>query len=68
MTNTRPVIHANSKRRPSPILVSSAVGLDTADASCDYILLYRGDRAALARSLDSIQRTAAVILAAIADS
>jgi hypothetical protein len=40
-----------------------AIGLDTAVASADYISLYRGDREALAGSLDRIQRTASVILA-----
>jgi hypothetical protein len=49
-------------------VVSSAVGLDTVKASRDYIHLYRGDREALARSLDRIQRTASVILAAVADA
>ena len=37
-------------------VVGGAVGLDTSDASRDYIHLYRGDRAALAGSLDRIQR------------
>ena len=46
-------------------VVSGAVGLDTADASRDYIHLYRGDREALAGSLDRIQRTASVILTAV---
>ena len=43
-------------------VVGSAVGLNTADASRDYIHLYRGDREALARSLDRVQRAASVIL------
>ena len=46
-------------------VVGGAVGLHTSDASRDYILLYRGDREALARSLDRIQRAASVILAAV---
>ena len=46
-------------------VVGGAVGLNTSDASRDYILLYRGDREALAGSLDRIQRAASVILAAI---
>jgi antirestriction protein ArdC len=46
-------------------VVGGAVGLNTSDASRDYIHLYRGDREALSGSLDSIQRAAAVILAAV---
>jgi hypothetical protein len=46
-------------------VVGGAVGLNTSDASRDYILLYRGDREALAGSLDRIHRAASVILAAV---
>jgi hypothetical protein len=46
-------------------VVGGAVGLNTSDASRDYILLYRGDREALAGSLNRIQRAASVILAAV---
>jgi hypothetical protein len=46
-------------------VVGGAVGLDTSDSSCDYIHLYRGDREALAASLNRIQRAASVILTAI---
>jgi antirestriction protein ArdC len=46
-------------------VVGSAVGLNTCDASRDYIQLYRGDRATLAQSLTRVQRTAATILAAL---
>jgi hypothetical protein len=46
-------------------VVGGAVGLDTSDASRDYIHLYRGDRQALAGSLDRIQRAASSILKAI---
>lgn len=47
-------------------VVGIATGLDMADASRDYIHLYRGDRDALvAASLDRIQRAASTILAAI---
>jgi hypothetical protein len=46
-------------------VVGGAVGLDTADASRDYIHLYRGDSEALGGSLDRIQRAASVILAAV---
>ena len=41
------------------------MGLNTSDASRDYILLYRGDCEALAGSLDRIQRAASLILAAV---
>jgi len=46
-------------------VVGTAVGLDTADASRDYIHLYRGDREALSHSLVRIQHTASCILSAI---
>jgi len=46
-------------------IVADVVGLDVTDAARDYIHLYRGDRAALAQSLERIQRTASAILAAI---
>jgi hypothetical protein len=46
-------------------VVSSAIGLDVTDAARDYIQLYRGDGEALCESLDRIQRTASIILAAI---
>ena len=49
-------------------VVGGAVGLATADASRDYIHLYRGDREALAGSLERIQRAASVILAAVSES
>jgi antirestriction protein ArdC len=46
-------------------VVGSAIGLDVADASRDYIHLYRGDREALGRSLDRIQHTVATILTSL---
>ena len=46
-------------------VVGEAVGLDAGRAAKDYIHLYRGDREALAQSLDRIQRAAAVILTAV---
>ena len=49
-------------------VVGEAVGLDTSEASRDYIHLYRGDSEALAASLDRIQRAAAVILTAVSGS
>ena len=46
-------------------VVGEAVGLDARESSRDYLHLYNGDREALAASLDRIQRTASVILAAV---
>jgi hypothetical protein len=46
-------------------VVGEAIGLRVADAARDYIHLYRGDREALANSLERVQRTAAVILGAL---
>ena len=46
-------------------VVGQAIGLEVADSSRDYIQLYRGDGAALAKSLERIRRTAATILAAV---
>jgi hypothetical protein len=43
-------------------VVGGAVGLNTSDSSREYIQLYRGDREALAESLERIQRTAATTL------
>jgi hypothetical protein len=43
-------------------VVGQSIGLDVADAARDYIHLYRGDSAALAESLERVQRTAAIIL------
>ncbi len=42
-----------------------AIGLETGTAAADYIQLYAGDKAALAQSLDYIQKTAAEILSAV---
>ncbi len=46
-------------------VVSTASGLETLAATVDYVHLYRGDRQALAGSLDRVQRTAAAILRAM---
>ena len=46
-------------------VVGKAVGLDTGLASVDYIQLYHGNAELLAESLEIVQRTASVILAAI---
>jgi N-terminal domain of anti-restriction factor ArdC len=46
-------------------VVGKAVGLVTGSASADYIQLYHGNSSLLAESLEVIQQTAAVILAAL---
>ena len=46
-------------------VVGQAIGLEVADASRDYIHLYRGDSNALTASLERIQRTASSILQSV---
>ena len=46
-------------------VVSQAIGLDAGRASADCIHLYHGNAALLTESLEVIQRTSALILAAI---
>jgi len=46
-------------------VVGKAVGLVTGTASADYIHLYHGNASLLAESLEVIQKTAAIILAAL---
>jgi hypothetical protein len=46
-------------------VVGKAVGLVTGNASADYIHLYHGNASLLAESLEVIQQTASVILAAL---
>jgi hypothetical protein len=46
-------------------VVGKAVGLETGSASADYIHLYHGNASLLAESLEVIQQTSAVILAAL---
>jgi hypothetical protein len=46
-------------------VISKAIGLATSTASADYIQLYHGNAALLAESLEKVQQTAAVILAAL---
>ena len=47
-------------------VVSKAIGLETGSASADYIQLYHGNAALLQESLEVVQRTAAIILGALA--
>lgn len=49
-------------------VVSKAVGLEAGSASADYIHLYHGNASLLAESLEVIQQTSAVILAALESS
>ena len=46
-------------------VISKAIGLTTSTASADYIQLYHGNAALLTESLEKVQQTAAVILAAL---
>jgi hypothetical protein len=46
-------------------VVGKSIGLKTSTASADYIALYHGNAALLAESLELVQQTSAVILAAI---
>lgn len=48
-------------------VVTTAVGLDNANASLDYINLHKGDAKALGESLDRIQKTACIILTALSE-
>jgi hypothetical protein len=49
-------------------VVGKAVGLVTGTASADYIQLYKGNASLLAESLEVIQQTASIILAALEPS
>ena len=49
-------------------VVGKAVGLETGTASADYIHLYHGNSSLLAESLEVVQQTSAVILAALEPS
>jgi hypothetical protein len=46
-------------------IVGKAAGLETGSASADYIQLYHGNASLLIESLEVVQQTAAVILAAL---
>ncbi len=45
--------------------MSSAAGIEALASSVDYLQLYRGNREALAQSMERIQRTASTILRAM---
>ncbi len=46
-------------------VVGKALGLEMGSASADYIQLYHGNASLLAESLEVVQQTSAVILAAL---
>jgi hypothetical protein len=46
-------------------VVSQTIGLDAGNSACDYIHLYHGNASLLAESLEVIQKTSALLLAAI---
>ena len=46
-------------------VVGRTIGLDTGRAAADYIHLYAGNAALLTESLEVIQKTSALILAAL---
>ncbi len=46
-------------------VIGKAVGLDVGSASADYIQLYHGNASLLTESLEVVQQTSAVILAAL---
>ncbi len=46
-------------------IVSSAFGIDSRTRSSDYIQLYAGDKEALMRSLDQVQKTATQVIEAL---
>jgi hypothetical protein len=46
-------------------VIGKAVGLQTGSASADYIQLYQGNASLLVESLEVIQQTSGIILAAL---
>lgn len=63
-TTTKTIREAEAKAVAH--VVCRAVGIESTKHSADYIHLYHGDVKVLTQSLDSIQKTAARILDAIA--
>ena len=58
-------VRAGRRRRRLRFRAALQRDLETLAATVDYLHLYRGDRSALAASLERIQRTAATILRAM---
>ena len=63
-TMTTPTVR-ETEAEAVAFIVGQSVGLEMGTASSDYIQMYAGNAALLAESLEVIQRTSAVILAAI---
>jgi antirestriction protein ArdC len=63
-TNTTKVVR-ETEAESVAFVIGKAVGLQTGTASADYIHLYHGNASLLAESLEVIQQTSAVILAAL---
>jgi hypothetical protein len=59
---TLPKVVRETEAEAVAYAVSDSIGLETNTASADYIKLYNGDKATLAKSLAAIQETAAKIL------
>ena len=57
--------HQGSAGEAIAFVIGKAVGLGTGSASADYIQLYHGNASLLAESLEVIQQTSGVILAAL---
>ena len=53
---------AETEAEAVAFVVSDAVGLDTVQASADYIQMYRGDAATLRGSLERIQKASAELI------
>ena len=53
---------AETEAEAVAFVVSDAVGLDSVQASADYIHLYRGDSATLRDSLERIQKASAELI------
>ena len=66
-TATTKTVH-ETEAEAIAFVIGNAVGLETGTASADYIQLYHGNASLLAESLEVIQQTSAVILAALESS
>ena len=64
-TATTKTVRETEEAESVAFVVGKAIGLITGTASADYIQLYQGNASLLAESLEVIQQTANVILAAL---
>ena len=62
---TKTVRETEAEAEAVAFAIGKAIGLTTSIASADYIQLYHGNAALLTESLEKVQQTAAVILAAL---